>query len=208
MLSRIKCWSWVVALAAVLLVPAAANAQPRPVGQELTAQDRKMLELANECSRQLTVVMEKWVDSRETTEKRLFAALYYPVADTDPPKFNTDWDNLSDRDVAPIQELYLGKMPRLIFVTLVDRHGYVPTHNARFSQTLTGNRAVDLVNNRTKRMFNDRTGIMAARNVEPFILQKYRRDTGEILKDLAVPVFVKGKHWGAVRFAYEELAEL
>jgi methyl-accepting chemotaxis protein len=87
----------------------------------------------------------------------------------------------------------------------VDRNGYLPTHNQRYSQPLTGNLANDLVNNRTKRIFNDRTGLAAAQSTAPFLVQNYQRDTGETMADLSVPVFVQGKHWGAVRIGYRRV---
>lgn len=34
------------------------------------------------------------------------------------------------------------------------------------------------------------------------LLQTYRRDTGEIMHDLSVPVYVNGKHWGGFRIGY------
>ncbi len=49
---------------------------------------------------------------------------------------------------------------------------------------------------------NDRVGLLAARNTLPFLLQRYQRDTGEDMTDLSVPVYVKGRHWGAVRVGY------
>ncbi len=124
---------------------------------------------------------------------------------TDPPKFTTDWDRLSDRDILPIEEAVLAKSPVIVYSVMVDKFGYLPTHNARYSQPLTGNRAVDLVNNRTKRMFNDRTGIAAARNKAPFLIQRYQRDTGEVMADVSVPVHVRGNHWGAVRIGYRAI---
>ena len=92
-----------------------------------------------------------------------------------------------------------------MFAVLVDKHGYLPTHNLRYSQPLTGNPAADLVNNRTKRIFNDRTGLAAARNKAPFLIQRYQRDTGEVVMDLSVPVVVRGKHFGAVRVGFRGL---
>jgi methyl-accepting chemotaxis protein len=61
------------------------------------------------------------------------------------------------------------------------------------------------VNNRTKRIFNDRTGLAAAQNTAPFLIQKYQRDTGETMADLSVPIFIDGRHWGAVRIGYRHL---
>jgi methyl-accepting chemotaxis protein len=90
----------------------------------------------------------------------------------------------------------------MVYAVMVDKFGYLPSHNVRYSQPLTGNLAIDLVNNRTKRIFNDRTGLAAARNKAPFLIQRYQRDTGEVMADLSVPVMVKGQHWGAVRLGY------
>ncbi|MFZ4539178.1 hypothetical protein [Propionivibrio sp.] len=38
---------------------------------------------------------------------------------------------------------------------------------------------------------------------QPFLLQTYRRDTGEIMHDISAPVYVKGLHWGGFRIGYK-----
>ncbi|BCS53531.1 hypothetical protein [Geobacter sp. SVR] len=63
---------------------------------------------------------------------------------------------------------------------------------------------MDLQNNRTKRKFNDRTGLRAGSNTEPLLLQTYARDTGEIMNDISTPLLVNGKHWGGVRIGYRD----
>jgi methyl-accepting chemotaxis protein len=202
-------WMAVLTLCAAALAPARAPAQGRPgaaaaagLSEGLTPQEKEMLALALDAARRCGEAMEGWIAAREVTAERLFAALYYPVPNTDPPKFTTDWDRLSDRDVQPIQEAVLARSATIVFAVLVDRHGYLPTHNLRYAQPLTGNAATDLVNNRTKRIFNDKTGLSAARSSAPFLIQRYQRDTGEQMVDLSVPVWVKGSHWGAVRIGY------
>jgi methyl-accepting chemotaxis protein len=208
MIPSLKSLAAAAALAAAALAPALARAQLQskvggvtPV-EALTPQEQEMLALANDFASRCAQAIDKWIAAKETTEEKLFSAVYYPVAKTDPPKFTTDWDRLADRDVLAIQEAVLAKSPVIVYTVLVDRFGYLPTHNARYSQPLTGNLAIDLVNNRTKRIFNDRTGLAAARNRAPFLVQRYQRDTGEIMADLSVPVLVKGAHWGAVRIGY------
>jgi methyl-accepting chemotaxis protein len=168
----------------------------------LTPQELDMLSAAGDFSRRCAESLERWIAAKETTQEKLFSAIYYPVPKTDPPKFTTDWDRLSDRDILAIEESVLARSPVIVYAVLVDRAGYLPTHNARYSQPLTGNLANDLVNNRTKRIFNDRTGIAAARSTAPFLIQRYQRDTGEVMADLSVPVKVNGVHWGAVRIGY------
>jgi methyl-accepting chemotaxis protein len=193
-----------VALVTLAALSPSALAQARPPAPEsdLAPQEQEMLALATDFSRRCAASLERWIAAKETTQERLFSSLYYPVPKTDPPKFTTDWDRLADRDIQAIEEAVLGKSGALVYAVMVDKHGYLPTHNVRYSQPLTGNLANDLVNNRTKRIFNDRTGIAAARSKAPYFIQRYQRDTGEVMADLSVPVMVRGEHWGAVRLGY------
>lgn len=101
-----------------------------------------------------------------------------------------------------IQEPILVTMPHLAYAGAVDDNGYFPTHNKKFSQPLTGNYETDLLNNRTKRIFSDRTGSRCGSNTKPFLLQTYQRDTGEVMHDLSVPIYVNGRHWGGFRIGY------
>jgi len=192
----------VVVMAAALPAPALAQARGRADAEGLSAQEREMLALAQDFAKRSSDTMESWIANKEVTREKLFSFLYFPVAKTDPPKFSTDWDKLSDRDIQAIEEAVLTKSPTIVFAVLVDKHGYLPTHNQRYSLPLTGNLASDLVNNRTKRIFNDKTGLAAARSEAPFLIQRYQRDTGETMVDLSVPVMVAGSHWGAVRIGY------
>jgi methyl-accepting chemotaxis protein len=97
----------------------------------------------------------------------------------------------------------LGKNSAMVFSICVDDHGYAPCHNLKFSRPLTGDPAIDMVQNRTKRIFDDKTGLKAATNKAAFLLQTYMRDTGEIMNDLSTPIMIGGRHWGAVRIGYK-----
>jgi methyl-accepting chemotaxis protein len=207
-----RCFDMKTVIAALMVVFVAPNpvraqaslakAGATPTLDSLSGQEREILDLALDFSRRCQDTLEKWIASGEVTEEKLFSRLYYPIPKTDPPKFNTDWDKLSDRDILPIEETVKAKNPAILFATVVDASGYLPTHNQEFSRALTGDPSVDLNWNRTKRIFNDRTGLAAAKNTAPFLLQVYQRDTGEKAADLSVPLIVRGKHWGAVRIGY------
>lgn len=173
--------------------------------EDLTAQDREILALANAMASEIAQTLDRWIGSRETTEEKLFSRLYYPVPKTDPIKYTTDYDSLADRDFSPIQEKYLNKSDVINYAVASDLNGYVPSHNKKYSMPLTGNKAVDLLNSRSKRLFGDRAGNLAARNEAPFLLQQYKRDTGEAMGDISVPVMVKGHHWGCIRIGYRRL---
>jgi methyl-accepting chemotaxis protein len=147
-------------------------------------------------------LFERAVASGEISHAALFDRHYRPIPNTNPPKHATMFDGFTDRMLPALQEKILADMPQLAYAGAVDNNGYFPTHNLKFSKPLTGDYETDLVNNRTKRIFNDRTGARCGANTKPFLLQTYKRDTGEVMHDLSVPIYVGGKHWGGFRIGY------
>jgi len=147
------------------------------------------------------------IASGRISRDALFDRHYKPVANTNPPKHTTRFDSFTDRVLPEIQEAVLAALPQLSYAGAVDNNGYFPTHNKKFSQPLTGNYDIDIVNNRTKRIFSDRTGSRCGSNTKPFLLQTYKRDTGEVMHDLSAPIYVDGKHWGGFRVGYRSSAK-
>jgi methyl-accepting chemotaxis protein len=144
----------------------------------------------------------KALRDRTITIENLFDRNYVPVPNTSPQKFTTRFDSFFDRVISPLQESIVNRDPKVMYAICVDNNGYVPSHNLRFCKPLTGNPEIDRNNNRTKRIFDDKTGIRCARNTEGFLLQTYRRDTGEILNDMSKPLFINNRHWGGIRIGY------
>ncbi|HBA88029.1 MAG TPA: methyl-accepting chemotaxis protein [Geobacter sp.] len=163
----------------------------------------EMKRLAVELRDGFIAVAEKGIASGKITVADLFDRNYRPIPNTSPQKYNTAFDAFFDQNVSPVQEGILSKQGALFFAICVDDKGYVPCHNLRYSKPMTGDPAVDMVNNRTKRIFNDKTGIKAAQSTDPFLLQTYMRDTGEIMNDISTPVTINNRHWGAVRLGYK-----
>ena len=175
---------------------------------ELTEESKeeieKIVQIAMDFAKECAKTLEEGVKKGIISEEELFDRTYIPIPNTNPQKFHTKFDSFTDKYIQDVEEKYLAMHPAFVFAVLNDDHGYIPTHNLKYSKPLTGNYDIDLVGNRTKRIFDDTTGIKAATNKDkPFLLQSYRRDTGEILHDISVPVYVFGKHWGAVRIAFK-----
>ncbi len=170
--------------------------------EQSTAFDVKVRQLAYECRNRVTAEMNKLITTNKLTLAQLFDTFYIPIPNTNPQKFHTQYDRYTDETIRIILDQYLTESNRIKFVVAVDRNGYLPTHNTKYSKPLTGKGDYDTKHNRTKRMFNDRTGLAAARNQDKFLLQRYSRDTGEVMMDLSVPIYIEGKHWGAIRIGY------
>ncbi|MCF6265251.1 MAG: chemotaxis protein [Desulfuromusa sp.] len=173
-------------------------------GDDLSSFDDQVKRWAIECRTEVVDQFNLLLTSGQLSVPQLFDTFYIPIPKTDPQKFKTQYDDLSDGIVRPIVDKILGYNNRLVFVVIVDINGYLPTHNSRYSRPLTGNADENMKWNRTKRMFNDRTGLAAARNQKPYLLQRYSRDTGEIMSDLSVPIKIQNRHWGAVRIGYKQ----
>lgn len=163
-------------------------------------------EAAQQAALEVGKLFSDAIRAGQITREALFDRRYAPIPHTDPPKHRTSFDAFTDRVLPHLQEGLLAAMPQLAYAGAVDNHGYFPTHNKKFSQPLTGNYAVDFVNNRTKRIFNDRTGSRCGSNTRPFLLQTYKRDTGEVMHDLSAPIYVDGQHWGGFRVGYRSSA--
>lgn len=163
---------------------------------------RFFFEKARDAARQIAALFEEAIRDGRITEEDLFDSRREPIPGTEPQKYRTRFDGFTDQYLPAIQETILGSHDALVFAIACARDGYVPTHNRAFAHEPTGDPEVDLVRSRSKRLFNDRTGIRCGSHTEPMLLQTYRRDTGEIMHDLSVPIFVKGRHWGGFRLGY------
>lgn len=146
----------------------------------------------------ISSILEEAIDNGTFTVNDVFDTNYEEIGSFDPPKYHTKYDTYLDKAILGIQDEFL-QDKSLVFAIAVDKNGYLPTHNSRFQQAITGDKEKDKVGNRTKRIFNDPVGIKAATNSVAGFRQAYKRDTGETMWDISSPINVKGKHWGAFR---------
>jgi methyl-accepting chemotaxis protein len=151
---------------------------------------------------QIEAALEKGLRDQSITLESLFDRKYVPIPNTSPQKFTTRFDTFFDKIISPFQESIINRDTKIMYAICIDNNGYCPCHNLRFTKPLTGNPETDKNNNRTKRIFDDKTGIRCARNTEGFLLQTYRRDTGEILNDMSKPLVINNRHWGGIRIGY------
>ncbi len=128
----------------------------------------------------------------------VFDQSYKPIPGTNPQKYRTVYDEGFERVGLPILQSYLKELTGGVYCIAVDSKGYSPAHNVCAEPT--GIYEQDLPNSRHKRMFfTTQMEVRSATNREPMLMQSYLRDTGEILSDLSLPIFIDGKHWGVAR---------
>ena len=161
------------------------------------------------CARaaQIGTALERAVTQGQISQSDLFDRTYVPIPGTSPQQVKTAYSDMLDHILrAPIQEPALCFHPKVVFCAAVDVNGYLPTHNAKFSQPQCDDVVWNTAHCRNRRIFDDRVGLKAGRSMAPFLLQVYRRDMGggdfKMMKDLSAPIIVNGRHWGGLRLAY------
>ncbi|WP_137936721.1 methyl-accepting chemotaxis protein [Chitinivorax sp. B] len=133
----------------------------------------------------------------------IFDQRYVPITSTNPQKYRTAYDEQFARTFQPEFDQLARAIPGGKFALLVDTKGYAPTHNSWYSKPPTGHMESDLVNSRDKRIFADEAGLRAARNTLPFLLHTYLRDTGEIMTEIDMPVYIDKRLWGNLRVGFD-----
>ncbi|MDA8158920.1 MAG: diguanylate cyclase [Deltaproteobacteria bacterium] len=164
----------------------------------------EVVKMAASCAAEVVSVVNDAVKNGEISSSDIWDRDYIPLPDTNPQKYKTKFTDFVKKHIQPIEDKYLRIDPNLRFFVLTDDNGYVAAHNSINDLPLTGDYKKDLTGNRSMRIFDDPVGLSVARNTDGFIVQTYPRDNGELMMDIGVPVFIDGRHWGAIRVGVGE----
>lgn len=171
--------------------------------------DSRFIHKVQEVAHAISHELSEAIAAQRITSDQLFDENYTPVAGSNPVQLVTRATAFLDAFLPAFQEPVLEFDPSVVFCAAVNRSGYLPVHNNKFSQPQGDDPVWNTANCRNRRLFDDRVGLKAGRNQAPFLLQVYRRDMGggtfKVMKDLSAPVFVQGQHWGGLRLAYADV---
>ena len=166
-----------------------------------------LVERAVNFAAEINQAFERALTSGKLSMPNLFDVNYRPIAGTDPVQYETQYLSCFDAELPPILEKALAADSQMVFALAIDRNGYIPVHNRKFSQPQRpGDRAWNIANCRNRRIFDDRAGLLAARVIGDSLIQTYNRDMGNgavvQMKEVDAPIRIRGQHWGGVRMAY------
>jgi methyl-accepting chemotaxis protein len=169
-------------------------------------ENKEFINRAVEAAAEVSAVFEKAVSSGQITFEDLFDNNYVPIEGTNPPQYRTRFLDLMEKILPPILQPRTETDARTVLCVAIDRNGYVPVHRPQHSQPQRPNDPEwNDVNCRNRRIYNDPKRLAAARNTRSYLIQQYSREYEEktqMLRPIAAPVQVFGKHWGAVRVSY------
>jgi methyl-accepting chemotaxis protein len=166
-----------------------------------------LIALAIDAATTIGHLFEQALDRGKIGFADLFDQDYQPIPGSNPAQVTTRFTRLTDWLLPRVQEPLLQMDSRVVFCAAVDRNGYLPTHNLKYSHPQGPDPVWNAANCRNRRIFDDKTGLSAGRSTRRFLLQTYRRDMGGgvfvTMKDLSAPIFVRGRHWGGFRIGYK-----
>lgn len=118
--------------------------------------------------------------------------------------YMTSYIKPSENVLQPLYDNFIKANPEFIYAVGITSDGYVPIHHAKVSKPRTGDPAIDNLHSRQQRIYFDtRAEKRRCIHDSPFLLQTFIRDTGEILNDLSIPLFVSGRRWGSLIMGFE-----
>ena len=163
---------------------------------------QQVYDAACQAAAQIVRQFEDDLEQGRISPEALFDRQLTSIPDTCPQRYGSRFDHYTDSTLPAIQEPLLSAHPHLIYAIAITPAGYVPTHNQAVSRQPTGDIEHDTRYCRSKRLFNDPVGIRCGSHQQALLLQTYKRDTGEVVHDLSVPILVNGRHWGGLRLGY------
>lgn len=182
----------------------------RAVAEGFEMADTPYVRAVQEMAERIGRLFEDAIAKGRITDDALFDEAYKPIPGTDPQQHTTRFLKLTDEILPELQEPLLASDSNILFCAAVDRNGYLPTHNRKYSHPQGDDPLWNAANCRNRRIFNDPAGLAAGRNTKPFLLNSYKRDMGGtmvMMKDVSAPIFVNGRHWGGFRMAMPSAAE-
>jgi methyl-accepting chemotaxis protein len=151
-------------------------------------------------------VFESALSDGTLSMEDLFDEDYKPMPGTNPVQYHTRFVDFTDRVLPAIQEPIAASDSRISGACAIDRKGYLGTHLKEFNHPQGPDPKWNAAHCRQRRLISDATGQAAVKADKDYLLQTYLRDLGPnnmpMLKDLNVPIWVRGRRWGVFRVVY------
>lgn len=172
----------------------------------LAPEDSAMVDLAQRYAHEITELTEEALASGSLQAEALFDRDHRQVEGTNPPQYRTNLSDWADQNWRPIVDECLSHGRPVKMLTLIDPHGFMPTHATERSRKPTGNYEHDVAWCRNGRIVDDTTVRRAAESDAPYMMAVHRQHTGEtgfyITRTVYVPMRFGGKRWGDLELSY------
>jgi methyl-accepting chemotaxis protein len=162
---------------------------------------------AQDACRQIEAAIERSIDQGEIEVDEVFDRDYQIVEGSNPVQYDVGFNDAADRLVRPILDRIKGSDNRVIGSAIGDMNGYLPTHLSERSHPQGPDPVWNDEHCRNRRIMIDDVTRNALLSNRPSTLATYRMELGDKyipVKNVFVPLFVKGRRWGNFELAYRD----
>jgi methyl-accepting chemotaxis protein len=162
---------------------------------------------AQETCRQIEAEIVRAIDEGEVTLEDVFDSEYKLVEGTNPVQYEVRFNAAADKFVRPILDRTKAGDNRIIGSAIGDTNGYLPTHLTERSHPQGPDPVWNDEHCRNRRVLIDDTTRTALANDKPATLATYRMELGDKfipVKNVFVPLWIKGRRWGNFELAYRD----
>jgi methyl-accepting chemotaxis protein len=162
---------------------------------------------AQEAMRAIQTAVERGIDAGEISLEDVFDRDYKLIEGSNPPQYDARFCDFADKYVRPVLDRVKGSDDRLIGSAITDVNGYLPTHLSERSHAPGPDPVWNDAHCRNKRIFMDDTTAAAIVSEKPAMLATYRMELGDKnipVKNVFVPLWIKGRRWGNYELAYRD----
>jgi len=142
------------------------------------------------------------------SETDLFDTNYVKVENTKPVKFTVKALPFYKKVLPAIQDKIREENPVFSMCCAVDMGCYLPVHNKECAhEPRADDPDWNALHSRQEMIWDHSVGKASVASETDFLLQAYRRETGNrqftMMKDVSAPIYVNGRKWGALRCGYK-----
>jgi methyl-accepting chemotaxis protein len=170
-------------------------------------ENKEFIARAIEVAAKISTAFETVISAGKITFDALFDNNYVAVDGTNPSQYGTRFLDVVEQILPPIQNPVRESDRRMTVCAAIDRNGYLPVHRPDHSKPQRpGETEWNSRNCRNRRIYDDPARLAAARNTRPYLIQQYPRHLEHetlMIRSIAAPIRVFGKHWGALRTTYK-----
>ena len=162
---------------------------------------------AQEATLAITSSIERALDAGEFNIEDVFDRDYKLIEGSNPVQYDTRFCIHADKYVQPILDRIKASDVRIIGSAIGDMNGYLPTHLSERSQPQSPDPVWNDEHCRNKRILIDETTRNALASDRPATLATYRMTLGDRsipVKNVFVPLIIKGRRWGNYELAYRD----
>jgi methyl-accepting chemotaxis protein len=162
---------------------------------------------AQDVGRAIARAIEQGLNAGEFALDDVFDCDYREIAGSNPAQFEVQFCRHADRLVQPLLDAVKASDQRIIGAAIGDMNGYLPTHLSERSLPQRSDPVWNDAHCRNKRILIDDTTRNALQSDNPATLATYRMELGDTfipVKNVFVPLWIKGRRWGNFELAYRE----